>query len=233
MTKWKFEFIYYLDLNSKFFGKTTYSRDNIIAAFLNEIENDERAYLFLECHKENLSIYCKKAFGHLAINKPINVSYPRYLLFLCGFKKCKLSKNIYPLSEFSKTKINWTGYQDYSIPGRKEWYNSSKENISEYNKLYRAQNLWKIAAITAKRRAKKLNATPLWLTKEQWLEIENKYKEAEYLTNTTGIKYVIDHYFPLQGKYVSGLHVPNNLQVITEKENREKSSKHESEDYWQ
>ena len=69
-------------------------------------------------------------------------------------------------------------------------------------------------ADAAKRRAKKLHATLKWLNKEHFKQIKKFYIEAIRLTNKTGILHHVDHIVPLQGKNVSGLHVPWNLQVI-------------------
>lgn len=76
--------------------------------------------------------------------------------------------------------------------------------------------------ILARYRATKIKACPPWADKEA---IVSKYREARRCTEETGIKYEVDHIIPLQGKYVSGLHVPDNLQVLTVAANRQKSNK--------
>jgi hypothetical protein len=66
---------------------------------------------------------------------------------------------------------------------------------------------------------------PKWLTDKQWHEMDAFYREAARLTRETGTMYHVDHVIPLQGKTVSGLHVPWNLQVITAGENFRKSAR--------
>ena len=78
---------------------------------------------------------------------------------------------------------------------------------------------------TAKRRATKHCATPPWLTKDHLTEIYEMYKQATYLSKTTGVPHQVDHIVPLKGRTVSGLHVPWNLQILTKLENISKSNK--------
>lgn len=63
-------------------------------------------------------------------------------------------------------------------------------------------------------------ATPPWITLEQINEMREIYKSASKGNH-------IDHIVPLSSKLVCGLHVPWNLQVLTEKENLIKSN-----NYW-
>lgn len=120
------------------------------------------------------------------------------------------------------------------------WYQLNKESIlqaqkenrpyiAEREKQYRQENSDKRNALNAKRRALKLKATPKWLTKEEFLEIESFYTEARNLKLITGITYHVDHIVPLLNKDVCGLHVPWNLQVITATENFCKSNKFNTE----
>lgn len=76
-----------------------------------------------------------------------------------------------------------------------------------------------------KRREDFRRRIPPWLTQEHWDQIKAFYVEAARLTTETGIPHVVDHIHPLRGKTVSGLHVPWNLQVITQDANLRKSAR--------
>lgn len=78
-----------------------------------------------------------------------------------------------------------------------------------------------IAYVTARQtRIKK--ATPKWADLDA---IKQFYIEAQRLTKETGIPHEVDHIIPIQGKIVSGLHVPENLQILTAEENQRKNAK--------
>jgi hypothetical protein len=78
----------------------------------------------------------------------------------------------------------------------------------------------------AKRRATRKNACPSWLSAIEIAQIKEFYDVALAKTVQTGVKHNVDHIVPLQGKNISGLHVPWNLQVITAKENFQKGNKY-------
>ena len=64
-------------------------------------------------------------------------------------------------------------------------------------------------------------AMPVWADKDA---INYIYTLSKELSTTTGIKHQVDHVIPIKHPLVCGLHVEYNLQVITEKENKEKSN---------
>jgi hypothetical protein len=75
----------------------------------------------------------------------------------------------------------------------------------------------------AKRRARKKNAFPKWLTDLQLSQIKSIYKKcAEY--RSMGLNMHVDHVIPLQGKTVSGLHIPANLRIVTAEVNMRKGN---------
>jgi hypothetical protein len=76
----------------------------------------------------------------------------------------------------------------------------------------------------ANRRAAQLQRTPPWADMEA---IRAVYARAREISVATGVEHHVDHEIPLQGRLVSGLHVPNNLQVITGLENIKKRNRFE------
>ncbi len=105
-------------------------------------------------------------------------------------------------------------------------YYANSENRAKHNAaglLWARKNPDKACANTMKRKAAKRNRTPGWANLSKIAEF---YALASELTKTTGIKHVVDHVIPLQGLYVSGLHVENNLQVITALANASKGNKY-------
>ena len=101
----------------------------------------------------------------------------------------------------------------------KEWVEKNPERKREMDKQFYEQNRALVTSYKAKRRAAQKCATPSWLTQEQIEAIRDIYKEARRLTIKTGIQYEVDHIVPLDGRIVSGLHVPWNLRAIPKDEN--------------
>ena len=96
----------------------------------------------------------------------------------------------------------------------------------EYREKRNARNRERGHPYVALRRAAKLQRIPAWLTDKHRKEIAAIYKQAAQITAHTGIAHHVDHILPLQGKNISGLHVPSNLQILTATENKSKGNTH-------
>ena len=117
-------------------------------------------------------------------------------------------------------------YREKTKKWRKEhpeykWWQRNPERSKELVNEWQSKNKHIRVAIQMKRQAAKLKRTPQWADESK---IRAFYAEAKRLTIETGVKHVVDHYYPLQGKSVSGLHVHENLRVITQSENSKKSN---------
>ena len=73
----------------------------------------------------------------------------------------------------------------------------------------------------------KTRRTPTWLTKDQLEEIEQFYIDAKELQWLAEEPLHVDHIVPLNGRNVSGLHVPWNLQILSRTANIKKSNRFE------
>ena len=108
-------------------------------------------------------------------------------------------------------------------------YELNKQRSSSRNRTWKRQNRARCTHRENIRRAALRNATPSWLTQDDLETIELMYSVAGALSAVYGSKFHVDHIIPLQGKSVSGLHVPANLQVIPARDNHKKYNKHDPE----
>lgn len=94
----------------------------------------------------------------------------------------------------------------------RNWYSRNKSRVA----LYRAMHRPETAA-----RARARRATPAWADRAA---ISMIYRVAEVI-RITGFDVEVDHFIPIKGKLVSGLHVHNNLQIILTTANRRKGNR--------
>ena len=102
----------------------------------------------------------------------------------------------------------------------KAYYEANKEKVNARTNAWAKNNKGLVTAKTIKRKLAKLKRTPNWSNLDKI--------EQFYIDCPKG--YEVDHIIPLQGKLVSGLHVLENLQYLTPKENRSKGHSFDIED---
>ncbi len=159
-------------------------------------------------------------------------------------KCCPKCLDIKPYDLFSKDRSRFDGFSCYCKPcakividkihqkdptkranRAKAWRNRSRDLKNLAARIWSKKNRDKMNANLVAYRSLKFKRTPKWLTPSDWIEIKWAYKIAREMSNSTGNQYHVDHIIPLRGKNVSGLHVPQNLQVITAQENYNKNNK--------
>jgi hypothetical protein len=145
------------------------------------------------------------------------------------FSYCKPCKNVnrrrYRASEKHKSDI-WKAANHDKIKIYKQ--RDYIKNISTYKESHRN---WRINnrgirnSLEAARKSSKLKRTPKWLSKDDKKEIAHIYKVCAWLNSWKLEKYQVDHIVPIQGRTISGLHVPWNLQILTASENASKGNR--------
>ena len=99
-----------------------------------------------------------------------------------------------------------------------------KKAVKYFEKIERKALLAKAKMVenAAARRCAELKATPGWSDRAKIRQI---YLKAKNISEETKLLHHVDHIIPLRGKLVSGLHVPENLQIIPWQENLKKGNK--------
>ena len=171
----------------------------------------------LGVHSATVATAVKKSYPAMRPRAKLYVG----LLECMGKRLCSMCHEVHELANFYTCATTPSGYGTQCKPCAKSLAkaNYNPELSSKRTKLYNKENPEKKNAYTAKRNAKKLQRTPSWADPSKLQEI--------YLNCPKG--HHVDHIIPLQGELVSGLHVPENLQYLTAKENLEKSNKYSVE----
>lgn len=104
----------------------------------------------------------------------------------------------------------------------KQWRDRNSGQVRQAKKDYYRLNKEVAYAANARRKARKLQALASWRSDNA---IKAFYQQASLMTKVTGVKYVVDHIFPLHSEFVCGLHCEANLRVITQHDNAVKGSK--------
>lgn len=107
----------------------------------------------------------------------------------------------------------------------KAYAEANRESVLENKKAYQKRRPEVYRANGAKRRARKNQATPLWVIGDINDQIKALYTEASNRTCSQGLKLAVDHIVPLKNSVVCGLHVPWNLRLTTKLENSKKNNR--------
>lgn len=123
-----------------------------------------------------------------------------------------------------KYKIWWEKNKTIRNKAAHEYHILNKEKVAIRHNSWRQNNKDKTRYNVAKYTSSKDKRTPKWLSIEDLWFIKEVYSLAVYRTECTGKQWQVDHIVPLRGGNVSGLHVPWNLQILSQSENAQKNN---------
>ena len=168
--------------------------------------------------KKNLpfSEYSKQSKGKFGLHSRCRTCVKTYQ----KANKEKIAKSQKRYKQNNKEKI-----AEYQKEYQKEYYEANKERIAEYRKEYKQNNKALIYTNIAKRKATKLQAKPSWYSSYDENYFKLLQRACKILENHTLSKYHVDHIVPLKSDRVCGLHIAENFQILTAKENISKSNK--------
>lgn len=189
-------------------NKTLKSSELTARDVISKVVNDGGDTKISELFKGHDQIKIREAFSLVfhKLPKPSPATeWYLYILSINGLKKCPACSAIKPLTEFSKNKAMKTAkYDSWCKACLKDYRDVNQAKLAETKAAWQKLNSSKTAAATARRRAVKLNAAVSWGNTKIIQQIYDNCPEG----------YHVDHWAPLQGELVCGLHVEFNLQYL-------------------
>lgn len=172
-----------------------------------------KVYAIVAGDKKYQGTPCKH--GHAGIRFVVNADCVD-----CAMDRQKTTARKNYLLDYRKTSSKLRAYQ---VAYQKQY--EQRCEVKAKRSAYGKANPELGAARTQKYHASKNNRTPSWLNADEFWMIEQAYELAALRTKIFGFAWHVDHVIPLQGKLVSGLHTPYNLQVIPGRDNISKSNR--------
>lgn len=104
---------------------------------------------------------------------------------------------------------------------QKKWRADRREQDAARKRKEYRKNRQAIIAKNNARVKRNKKAQPPWANKKQ---LDRIYMLAKWADKFTDEPLEIDHIIPLNGEVISGLHTPENLQILPRSQNRAKSN---------
>ncbi len=111
-------------------------------------------------------------------------------------------------------------YAQASADRVKRWHSEHPERIRTIAAKYRASE--KGTETKRMRYLRMTSQVPAWADQAV---MDSLYAEAVQISADTGVPHVVDHILPICSDVVSGLHVENNLQILTAVDNIRKGNR--------
>lgn len=179
-----------------------------------DLETGPKAIASLGRSEQSFNRNIKKLFLGVTLQGG-GQSWKQWLISQSDYKKCSKCESFKLKIEYNKSSDTYDmlSYlcRDCAKVKSAKHYSENKSYFQEYWK----QHLPEQRAKNAKRRALLLQRTVKWAN---LVEIEQFYINCPK-------GYHVDHYYPLQGKTVCGLHVLENLQYLPAAENLSKGNR--------
>ncbi len=177
-------------------------------------------------YREKHPGYMKKYYKENA--KHFKIGVKRYAKK--NSKRIKVYNKKYYQDNIDQIKVNMKRYIKKNFKRLKAYHKEyNKKNFKQIKlcmREYCRNNRGKIIASNKKYQAVLIQRYPKWLIPEQKQRIIDIYYNCPK-------GYVVDHIIPLQGRHISGLHHPDNLQYLTKSENLSKYNNYpEIDDLW-
>jgi len=168
-----------------------------------------------ERHKEYAKAWALRNAERVKALRKANYEKDRQI----NIEKARLWKKRNPAKVLASQRSRASVNRDKNRAARKAWEAKNPTAALESFKRYRERNRSKIRARLTVSKQGREKRRVLWANQDAILAI---YRQAEFMTRTTGRLHVVDHVIPLQGRTVSGLHVETNLRVVEHHENARK-----------